>query len=357
MGETRAQHPAGDRRRTAALIGAGMVARTHVAAIAASAEVYLAAICGRDAGRARALADHATALTGQKVAATTDLAAIAADPAIDFAIVLTPPDARAALIAPLAQAGKHILLEKPVGRTADEARAVVAICRDAGVTLGIVFQHRMRAASRAAATRIAAAEFGALALVEIAVPWWRPQSYYDEPGRGTYSRDGGGVLISQAIHTIDLALSLAGPVASVRAMASTTSLHAMEAEDFVTAGLSFTNGAVGSMVASTASFPGGAESITLHFDKASLRLASGQLHIHWRDGRSEVAGAAAGTGGGADPMAFTHDWHQAVIEDFVRALAEERAPLVTGEAALPAHDLIDAIIRSARSGRREDVQT
>lgn len=341
--------------KTAVLVGAGMVARTHVAAIAAGNSVRLKAICGRSLGRAEALADEATKLTGRKVAATDDLAAVAADAQVDFAIVLTPPDARASIIRPLAEAGKHILLEKPMGRNAGEAREVAAICRDAGVTLGVVFQHRMREASRAAARAVASGELGGLGLVEITVPWWRAQGYYDEPGRGTFARDGGGVLISQAIHTIDLALSLAGPVRTVRAMTATTRFHAMEAEDFAVAGLTFANGAVGSMVASTASFPGGAESITLHFDRASLTLASGQLVTRWRDGRESVEGAAGGTGGGADPMAFTHEWHQGIIEDFAAALTEGRAPLVTGEAALAAHDLIDATIRSAKSGRVEEI--
>lgn len=332
-----------------------MVARTHVAAIAAGDSVRLKTICSRSAGPAEALAREASDLTGAPVTATTDPEALAADPEIDFVIVLTPPDARAALIRPLAEAGKHILLEKPVGRTAAEAREVVEICRGAGVRLGIVFQHRMRAASRAAAALIAGGELGALGLAEISVPWWREQSYYDAPGRGTYARDGGGVLISQAIHTIDLALALAGPVRQVRAMAATTRFHDMEAEDFVVAGLAFGGGAVGSLVASTASFPGGGESITLHHEAASLHLAHGALTVRWRNGREETHGAAAGTGGGADPMAFTHEWHQAIIEDFAAALSEGRDPAVPGEAALAAHDLIDAALRSARSGRPEEV--
>ncbi|KJZ17953.1 oxidoreductase [Loktanella sp. S4079] len=341
---------------TVAIVGAGMVARTHVAAIAAGDAVQLRTVCSRTEGRAQGLAEEAGRLTGTTVAATTNLDDIISDEAIDAVIILTPPNARASVIRPLAEAGKHILLEKPVGRTAAEAREVVEICRTAGVTLGVVFQHRMRAASIAAAELIASGKLGALGLAEINVPWWRDQSYYDEPGRGTYARDGGGVLVSQAIHTIDLALSLTGPVTSVQAMAATTSFHQMEAEDFVAAGLKFANGAAGSMVASTASFPGGAESITLHFEQASLHLASGQLAVRWRDGREEMMGAAGGTGGGADPMAFTHEWHQGIIEDFAAALCEGRAPVVSGEQALPAHDLIDATLRSAKSGRIEEVQ-
>lgn len=334
---------------TAALIGAGMVARTHVAACADAQGVRLKGITSRTRARAEDLARDA----GIEVYA--DLGAVAADPEIDFAIIVTPPDARLDLVAPLAAAGKHILLEKPLGRDADEARAVSERCESAGVTLGVVFQHRMRAASRKAADLVADGGLGALGLVEISVPWWRDQSYYDEPGRGSYARDGGGVLISQAIHTIDLALSLAGPVSRVRALATTTRFHDMEAEDHVTAGLEFANGAAGSLVASTASFPGGAETITLHFDRASLRLTSGRLHVHWRDSREETYGAAAGTGGGADPMAFTHGWHQAVIEDFADAIRQNRAPAATGADAVAAQALIDAMIRSSRSGAPEEV--
>ncbi len=340
------------RPKTAVLIGAGMVARTHVAACLEASNTDLIGIQSRSGHRAEALASE---VTDRRLRVYSDLAEVAADPGVDFAIVLTPPNARADIVRPLAEAGKHILLEKPVGRNADEAREVIQICQDANVRLGIVFQHRMRAASLAAAKLVASHSFGPLGLAEIAVPWWREQAYYDEPGRGTYGRDGGGVLISQAIHTIDLALSLTGTVKSVRAMAKTTRFHQMEAEDFVVAGLEFTSGAIGSLTASTASFPGSAESITLHFDDASLHLESGKLQITWRDGQEEVLGEDAATGGGADPMAFTYAWHQSVIEDFSNALTTGRAPAIPGEAALPAHDLIDAITRAAKTGSVQEL--
>ena len=330
---------------TCALVGTGMVAGTHVAAIKASDKVTLKGVTARRAQSAQAFAQEHDATAYESVEA------IAADPAIDFAIIVTPPNARLDLIEPLARAGKPILLEKPVARTGTEAAAVVALCEEAGVPLGIVFQHRMRAASQKAAELVASGTLGTLGVAEINVPWWREQAYYDEPGRGTYARDGGGVLISQAIHTLDLALSLTGPVASVQAMTATSRFHVMEAEDFATAGLRFANGAIGSLVASTASFPGGAETITLHFDKASLHLGSGVLTLNWRNGETETFGASATTGGGADPMAFTHEWHQGIIEDFADALIEGRDPLVTGRTALASHALIDAISRSSNEAR------
>ena len=334
-----------------ALIGTGMVARTHVAALlAAKDKVHLKGVSARRRERAEAFADE---FDGLQIYA--DAHAVAADPDIDFAIVATPPNARLELIKPLAEAGKHILLEKPVARDGKEAEEVVALCESAGVTLGIVFQHRMREASLKASEIVGSGALGALGVAEINVPWWREQAYYDEPGRGTYARDGGGVLISQAIHTLDLALSLTGPVATVQAMTATSSFHTMESEDFATAGLRFANGAIGSLVASTASFPGGAETITLHFERASLHLGSGVLTVSWRNGKTETFGASATTGGGADPMAFTHEWHQGIIEDFADAVTQDRDPVVTGRAALASHALIDAITRSSKEGRAIEV--
>jgi predicted dehydrogenase len=336
-----------------AMIGLGMVARTHLLALRdASPPLRLAGVLSRNAARAEGFAREAGQLLGAPVRAYPDLAAVAAAPEVDIALILTPPDARASLIAPLAAAGKAILTEKPLGRTLAEAEEVVAICEAAGVPLGVVFQHRMRAASRAAFGMVREGSLGALGLVEISVPWWREQAYYDEPGRGTYARDGGGVLISQAIHTIDLALALAGPAAEVTAMTATTRFHRMEAEDVAVAGLRFACGAAGWLTASTACFPGASESIVLHFEAASLRLAEGVLTVSWRDGRRQTHGAMATTGGGADPMAFGHDWHQSVLEDFAAALRGGRPPAITGRDALPAHRLIDAITRSSRNGHR-----
>lgn len=332
----------------AALIGAGMVARTHLAACAElSDRLTVTGILSQSGVSAARLAEEAKTLMDTPICVYETIDDIMDDDMIDFVIIATPPNIRHALIEPLAKAGKHILLEKPVGRTAEEASQIVQICKRAEVELGIVFQHRVRAASQKARDFVNSGRLGALGLVEISVPWWREQSYYDVAGRGSYDRDGGGVLISQAIHTIDLALSLAGPVKSVTAMATTTKFHDMESEDFVVAGLQFTNGAAGSLVASTASFPGASETITLHFERASLTLNAGVLMVTWRDGKHEEFGANATTGGGADPMAFTHDWHQAIIENFLDRVAGTAELFASGDDALAAHNFIQAITRAA----------
>lgn len=340
-----------------ALIGLGMVAETHVRALAdAAPAVSLAGICGRDPAKTAAYADKVAPILGSTPHVYPDVAAVAADLDVAFVILCTPPNARIDLIAPLVQAGKAILMEKPIERDAAAAEEIIATCDAAGVAHGVVFQHRMRESSQTLAKMLAEGALGDLAVAEIVVPWWREQAYYDEPGRGTYARDGGGVLISQAIHTLDLALSLLGPVTRVQAMARTSALHKMEAEDFVTAGLEFESGVIGSLVASTASHPGGAESITIHGSKASVVLMSGQLTITWRDGRTETIGEAGGTGGGADPMAFTHAWHQAIITDFAEALQTGRKPAADGHSALIVHQLIDAIVESSNAGQAVALQ-
>ncbi len=348
---------AAGRRLNAVLVGTGMVAKTHVAALGDLRDrINFRGVVARDLGRVQAYVDQVKADTGMEPRAYADIAEVAADSEVDFAIVITPPNARGEIIAPLVEAGKHILLEKPIERDGAASARIVKLCEDAGVTLGLVFQHRTREASKELARLVASGKLGALRVARVNVPWWRPQSYYDELGRGTYARDGGGVMISQAIHTMDLALSLTGQVSAVTAFMATSGYHRMESEDFVTAGLEFENGAIGALMAGTACFPGGTESITLHFENGRAHLERSVLTVDWIDGRTEEFGAStAGTGGGADPMAFTHAWHAGIIEDFADALRDGRAPLIDGREGLRVHRWIDLLTLSAREGRRAEM--
>lgn len=324
-----------------ALIGHGMVAETHVAAIHAAEPLSLAGVLGRDPERARAFAT-----TAGCDCVYPDLAALCADETLDFALVVTPPDARLEIVEALVTAGIPILLEKPVERDLARARQIVDLAAAAKVPLGVVFQHRARVVSTQLREMITGGILGDLATVEIRVPWWREQNYYDAPGRGTYARDGGGVMITQAIHTLDLACWLLGPVAEVQAMMHRTPLHDLEAEDWAGALLRFESGTIGALTATTAAFPGGAESLHLQGSRASADLTGNTLTVHYLDGRTEQFGDAAATGGGADPMAFTHAWHQALIEEFTQALRAGRAPLADGRSALAAHAVIDAMERA-----------
>lgn len=335
----------------AVLIGVGMVADMHAKAIAATGgAVTLHGVYGRNISKAQAFAkDHGD------VACYETLEAVGADPSVDFCIVLTPPDARQEIAQILADAGKPVLLEKPIERDSQAAAQIVDIFAKKKLPLGVVLQHRMRPAARHLKAVLDRGALGDVAAVEVRVPWWRGQDYYDVAGRGTYARDGGGVLLTQAIHTLDLMLHLLGPVASVTAMSATTALHRMEAEDFVSAGLRFANGAIGSMMASTACFPGSAEGIHLHGTKGSAVLDAASLQIFWRDGSVEDLAGAAETGGGADPMAFGPEWHRDVIVGFARAVATGTEPPISGQDALGVHRLIDTIVNAARSGQTQEV--
>lgn len=336
------------KRHRIAVIGAGMAFEPHAKSLVdLAARVEVAAVVTRDAGRqAAARARYPFPVTG-------DFDAVIADRSIDTALVLTPPHAHLPLIQALAGAGKHVLVEKPLAPTAVDARAAVRACTEAGVALAVVLQHRFRPAARALADALAAGELGELATAAVSIRWWRPQSYYDEPGRGTLARDGGGVLLTQAIHTLDLFLTLAPPVREVIAFTGTSAVHRMETEDSAAGALRFANGAIGSVDATTAAYPGFTERIELAGTRATAVLAGSRLELMTHDGNRRAVGEASGTGGGADPMAFAHDHHRAVLAEFLDAIDAGRAPCNSGASTLPALDLIEALLAS--SARRQPV--
>ena len=334
------------------LVGIGMVADTHVEAIASlHGIVDLKGVFARGQQAAQDYAIKAESICGYPCEVYPSIEAVANDPALDFVIIATPPNARLGLVRLFAEAKRPILLEKPIERTARAAVEIVEICEASGTPLGMVFQHRARAVSIQLQRMIQSGVLGELCIADIAVPLWRDQSYYDELGRGTYERDGGGVLLSQAIHTLDLMLSLTGDVTEVQAMSRTTSVHQMESEDFVTAGLTFKNGAVGTLLATTANYPGGAECITLHFEHAVAKLGRDELVILWRDGREQTFSdsnhESEDTSGKQSPMAFTSGWHAGVIADFADAIHQKKAPMVTGREGLKVHRLIEALVSSS----------
>ena len=332
-------------KRRVGIIGLGMAVPPHAQSLLELGDrVEVAAAFSRSP-------EHRAAFSAKyPFPVVDDVGAILEDRSISAVLVLTPPTTHFEVVRQVTAAGKHVLLEKPVETTLARAQALVEHCRAAGSTLGIVLQHRFRPGSLRLAARIAEGALGEVAAASVAVRWWRPQSYYDEPGRGTLARDGGGVLMTQAIHTLDLFQSLAGPIAEIAAFAGTTRLHSMETEDFCGATLRFANGALGTLDATTASYPGFPERIEIVGTKATAVL-SGRLEIHCQDGRTEHFEASQATGGGADPMAFSNEAHRGLIADFLDALDGGRAPRVSGAEALRVHRLIDALLRSSRERR------
>ena len=159
------------------------------------------------------------------------------------------------------------------------------------------------------------------------------------------------MLITQAIHTLDVLLSLAGDPAQVMCFAATTPVHVMECEDLVCAAVRWRTGAYGVIEATTAAYPGAAERIELIGSRGIATLLGTAFEVRWQDGRNESFAADGSSGGtGADPMAFPHDYHRSVWQDFLQAISTGREPRVNGEEALRVHRLIDALLASAKSG-------
>ena len=324
------------------VIGLGPASEPHAKSLhdlAGQIEVRAAASRGED----KAHAFHAR--FGFPV--TTDIDAVIADPAIQAVLVLTPPAAHLEIAERCFAAGKHVLVEKPLELTLDRAERLVRAGRAAGRRLGVVLQHRFRPGSLRLRAVLADGTLGQLAAAAMTVPWWRPQSYYDEPGRGTMARDGGGVLLTQAIHSLDLFRSLVGVQGVVAARSVTTALHRMETEDHVSALLRLGNGAPGTVIATTASYPGGPERIEIIGTNGTASLIGGTLRVSLIGGGEECVQAEGSTGSGASIMDFPHDAHRAVLADFAAAIAEGRDPVVTGEEALASQRLIADILAAA----------
>ena len=335
-----------------AVIGLGMAVTPHAKSLVDLRDrVEVACAYSRSEARRQAFAARFDFPT------TGELERVVGDGSVDAVLILTPPNTHLELVERFAAAGKHILLEKPLERSTERALRLVEAAEAAGVKLGVVFQHRFRDASEHLRQLLRQGALGDLAVINVISPWWRPQSYYDEPGRGTLARDGGGVLMTQAIHSLDLTLSLVGPVAEVAAITGTTGLHRMETEDFAAAGLRFANGACGALMATTAEYPGFPERIELIGTQGTAILTAGVVTVHCQDGREERVGEEQGTGGGADPMAFPHDAHRALLADFLDAIEQDRSPRVTGREALRVHRFIDAVLRAAAEGRTVAVET
>ena len=329
-----------------AVIGAGLGSGPHFKSLQDLAgEAELVWVHTRDTTRLAA-----TPLP-QVTRRTTRLEDILEDASVQAVLVLTPPNTHLALVQRLAQAGKHVLVEKPLEVDLVRAQALVRVCEHHGVKLAVMLQHRLRPAAIRLRALLNAGELGQLVSASASVRWWRPQSYYDEPGRGTLARDGGGVLITQAIHTLDLLLACTGLPVRVMGLASTSPVHTLEGEDCACALLHYANGAIATVQATTAAYPGFPERLEFNSTLGSASLEAGMLQVAFMNGQALAVGEEQNSGGGADPMAFDHGAHRAVLKDFIDALRQGREPAVTGRSALAAQQVIEAIMASSRSGR------
>lgn len=329
-----------------AVVGAGMGSAPHLRSLQDLRAAYpLTWVCARDVQRLAAVS------LPDGVRRTTRLDDILDDPRVRAVLVLTPPAAHLDVVRRVAAAGKHVLVEKPLELDLARAQELVACCDAAGVQLAVMLQYRLREAATHLRQLLRSGALGQLTSASASVRWWRPQSYYDVPGRGTRARDGGGVLMTQAIHTLDLLLDLIGSPQRVTGSVATSTVHQMECEDTASALMHYAEGAVAVLQATTAASPGYPERIEINASGGTATLQSGRLQVTFMNGRTETVGADSGTGGGADPMAFDHGPHRAVIQDFLDAVRDGRSPAVTGRSALAVQVVIEAIIASSEQRR------
>ncbi|HKC43111.1 MAG TPA: Gfo/Idh/MocA family oxidoreductase, partial [Burkholderiales bacterium] len=296
------------------IIGLGMALKPHALSLKDLADRVEVAAAFAPSRERR---EQAAKTYGLPVVDSLD--AILGDKSIDRVLILAPPWTHAELVQRAASAGKHILLEKPVEVNAERATAVVETCERAGKRLAVVFQHRFRPASLKLAELLRADALGEILTASASIRWWRPPEYFAQPGRGMFARDGGGVLLTQAIHTLDLLLHLVGPAAEVSAYVDTSPLRKIDTEDVVAGAVRYANGASGVVDATTVTFPGYPERIEIAGTKGSALLEVENLTVNFMNGeRVSLVGAAAG-GGGADPMAFSHEHHRRLHVEFLDA--------------------------------------
>jgi predicted dehydrogenase len=322
-----------------AVIGLGNAFVPHAKSLADLADrVRVVWLASRDAGRvAAAAANHAWP-------ATNDITRAVQDPAVDAVLILTPANTHLDVAEAAFAAGKHVLCEKPLDATTERAERLVAAGRRAGRRLGVVLQTRFRRGSRRLYEAVMDGALGKVEAASMSAPWWRPQSYYDQPGRGTKQQDGGGVLITQAIHAIDLFRWLVGISRVDAAQVRQTTLHKMETEDYATALVRLGNGAPGTITATTSFYPGRPEWMEIIGTNGTARLERGSLRLSFLDGREETLADDAGSGSGANVMAFSHHAHRELLTGFIDAIETNRDPSITGEEALATQRVIDAIL-------------
>lgn len=335
------------------IIGAGVAGRYHAQAIAQTPGAQLVAVCAGRPERAATLAEAFGA------SVEPDVDALLARNDVDAVCICTPSGQHAAQGIAAAQAGKHVLVEKPIAITLPDADALINACRAAGVHLGVALQRRTDPDFRAAHDAIAAGAFGRLALGAITVPYLRTQEYYDSADwRGTWALDGGGALMNQGIHLVDLLLWLMGDdVVEVQAYTATLA-RAIEVEDCVSAALRFASGALGAIAATTVVAPGFPHRVEVYGTHGGLQI-EGEAIVRWETTSTSTVPAPRTTdgagrqaaGAGAHPTGISAIGHTRIMHDFAAAIRAQRAPLVTGEEARRALAVALAVYESARTGR------
>jgi len=336
------------------VIGCGMIANFHSKAIADVPGAKLVACYDT----VPAAADRLAKATGCR--AYYELEAMLADPRVQVVTIGTPSGAHMEPALAAARAGKHVVVEKPLEITLRRCDRIIAACEKAGVVLSTIFPSRFHATSVALKKAIDKGRFGRLTAGDAYVKWYRTQAYYDSGAwRGTWELDGGGALMNQAIHSVDLLLWLMGPVEEVRAQTGLLAHQRIAVEDHAAAVLRFASGAIGVIEASTAIYPGYLKRIEIH-GMAGSAVMEEEDFVRWDFAKKKsqdeaihkrMAQRKSGGGGAADPAAIGHHGHAHQFRDVVRAIKKGSRPLIDGPEGRRSVELILAIYKAAETGR------
>jgi len=333
-----------------ALVGAGMVSDAHARSLAELPDAELAVVFSRTEARAKAFADK------YRVDASTDLDEVLGRSDVDAVIITTAPYNHEPHAVAAMKAGKHVLVEKPMAVTTAECDRMMTVADETGRTLGVVFQSRFKNDVCRVKELVDTGRLGDLLHLSGYVKWYRPQSYYEaNDWRGKVATEGGGVIFSQAGHTLDLMRWIGGPVDWVFTNMVTAPVHqGIEIENLGTVTMRFANGATGTLEAATALYPGLPEQLAVHASKGTIMLEAGDVtcwELQAGPSRAEagVGESEEGSGTGAsDPMAFPITWHKMQIADFIDAVRTGRPTRVDGHQGRMLNELCEAIYESAR---------
>jgi predicted dehydrogenase len=336
------------------IIGCGMIAGFHAKAIADVPGARLVACYDAVPAAAERLA-QATGCTAYR-----QLDEMLADPAVSIVTIGTPSGAHLEPAVAAAKAGKHVIVEKPLEITLERCDQIISACRQAGVKLSAIFPSRFHDSSVELKRAVDEDRFGRLTLGDAYVKWFRPQSYYDSGAwRGTWELDGGGALMNQAIHSVDLLTWLMGPVAEITAFAGTLAHERIAVEDCAVAALRFANGALGVIEASTAAYPGYLKRIEIHGSEGSAVMEEEDL-VKWdfaraamrdEDIRRRMTQRHSTGGGASDPAAIGHHGHARQFRDVCEAIENDRPPAIDGQEGRRSVEIILAIYQAAETGQ------
>lgn len=327
------------------IIGVGNIAPVHAAAIRGTPKAELVAVATRDPERGKAFVNQ---YGGRWYG---DYQELLACPGVDAVSLCTPHDLHLPMTLAAATAGKHVLCEKPMARTIAECDTMIRACETSGVALGVIFQARFEPLAAQLKDALARERLGKLLWVSSNTIWYRSDEYYQSgPWRGTWAHEGGGVVINQAIHAIDMLQWLSGMPKRVTAKMRTLN-HSIEVEDGALAMLEYSDGRMGLIQATTAAFPGLPERLEFYGTNGSVifHKGKGQLEWHTVEPREDRVDQAPASSGAAAPMDISASAHTAQFQEFVQAVLEKRPPQVDGSEGRKSIELVEAIYRSART--------